>query len=153
MRLEPEPARAAIRALRLGELALQAADLAAEVGGLGDCRLVGHGLRAAVGALRLGERVLPPTLQAQDLGSMDGATAREGQQVGLFGAPAGERVGPLACAPELVDVLAGEDDPAVDDAGHDRVDALSGDRHHGLVEERQPFPHSAIPHEDVALCE
>ena len=144
---------APVRLLGLRELALQPAYLAAQVGGPCHRGLVGHGFRAAVGPLRLGERVLPRSLQAQDLGPVDRAAAREGEQVGLLVAPAGERIGPLACAPKLVNVLAGEDDPAVDDAGHDRVDALSGDRHHRLVEERQPFTHPSIAHEDVALCE
>ena len=61
---------------------------------------------------------------------MHEAAARERDEVRLLLAPARQRRRPLARAPHLVHLLAGEDDAAVDDAGRDRGELA---RRHGTM--------------------
>ncbi len=63
-----------------------------------------------------------------------------------------ERSRPLARAPHLVHLLAGEDDAAVDDPGDDRRELLGGDRDHGLVEQGETFAHPSVLDQHVALA-
>ena len=68
---------------------------------------------------------------------MNEAAAGERLQVGLPVAPASQRRSPLPRAAHLVHLLQGEDHAAVDDARDLRRELARGDRHHGLVEERE----------------
>ena len=86
---------------------------------------------------RLGTRVLPRTMEAHELGAVDEAVAAERDEVRLRIEPARERGCPLLRATQVVQLVAGLDDRAVDDARHDRRDLAGDHRRHRLVEQRQ----------------
>ena len=74
---------------------------------------------------------------------MNDAAARECQQIGLLFTPLRQGGCPLACATQLEHLLAGEDDAAVDDPGHDGRELAGRHGDHRLVEQTQPFGHTA----------
>ncbi len=76
---------------------------------------------------------------------------RERDHLRLELPPVRERPRPLPRPPHLVDLLARENDAAVDDSRHDRRQLLGGHRHHALVEEGKPFAHPAVPDQHVTL--
>ena len=65
--------------------------------------------------------------------------------------PVRERPRPLPRPSHLVDLLAREDDTAVDDPRDDRRELLGRHRDHRLVEEREPFANLAAPDQHVPL--
>ena len=94
----------------------------------------------------------PGPVQLHDLGPVHEATAREGHGIGLLLAPAGQGRRPLAGAAQLVDLLAGRDHAAVDEAGGDRRQLAGRDRDHGLVEQPETFPDLPVADQHVALA-
>ena len=138
LRLPAEPARLAVRGLRLAQLAAEAVELAAPVGRLRRRTPVEAVGEPRGGAPRLRERVVPRALELEDLRAVDETPARERDEVGLLAAPAREHPGPLPRAAHLEHVLAREDDGAVDHPGRDRREARPGDDHHRLVRSLKP---------------
>ena len=151
LRLPAEPARLAVRGLRLVQLAAEAVELAAPVGRLRRRTPVEAVGEPRGGAVRLRERVVPRALELEDLRAMDETPARERDEVGLLAAPAREHPGPLPRAAHLEHVLAREDDGAVDHPGRDRREAAPGDDHHRLVQQREALSHPARMEEHVAV--
>ena len=90
LRLPPEPARLAVRGLRLAQLAAEAVELAAPVGRLRRGAPVEAVREPRGGAARLRQRVVPRALELEDLRAMDETPARERDEVGLLAAPARE---------------------------------------------------------------
>jgi signal transduction histidine kinase len=82
---------------------------------------------------------------------MDAAAACERTQLRLPVAPPRQRRRPLLRAPQLVDLLAREDDAAVHDPGHGRRQLAGRDGEHGLVQERETVGNAAGVDEDGAL--
>ena len=103
------------------------------------------------GLTSLFERSRPCPAQLHDLGAMDQATTREGDEVALAFAPPRQGGSPFLRAAQVVHVTAREDDAAVDDAGDHRRELSRGDRHHRLVEQPEPFLHSPALGENVSL--
>ena len=64
--------------------------------------------------------------------------AGEGDDLRLGLAPPGKRRGPLPCAVEGEDLPTGQDDAAIDQAGHQRRELVGDDGDHRLVEKREP---------------
>ena len=89
--------------------------------------------------LCLFERERPVAVQLQDLRAVNEASTRERQHVRLPVAPSRQSGSPLPRTPHLVHLLTGQDHAAIDDASHDRRELARRDRHHGLVEESEPF--------------
>ena len=56
-------------------------------------------------------------------------------------------------ATDLVHLLAGEDDPAVHDPGHDRQELLGCNGDHALVQQREALSNPSVLDEHVALPE
>lgn len=103
-------------------------------------------------AARLLQRILPFTAQLHDLSAVHQALAGEVDQAGLGVAPLGQRDGPFAGAAQVVDLPAGVDHAAVDQAGEQRRDQLAGDhRDHGLVQQRRAFRDAPLPDPGPAL--
>ena len=92
-------------------------------------------------------------MQLHNLGAVHEAAAGEGDQVGLLGAPAGQRRRPLARPAKLRGLLAPVDHAAVDDAGDDRRELAGGHGHHRLVQEPDPTVELSEPHEVVPLVD
>jgi hypothetical protein len=136
--VEAPVAGASIGLLGRRKLPAKAVHLRLLVERRGGGRLV-DSLRTLAGALRLLQCVLPRAVQLHDLGTMDPADPREGDHVGLFGAPAGQRSGPLAGAAECVHFLTGPDDTAVHQAHDERWQLRRRDGDHDLVQQRQPL--------------
>ena len=147
----------------LSRLALEPKELGLAIEGEARCRVVGLD-EAPAGSTRLLERVRPRPAELQDLGAMDEAAPGEGDHVRLLPAPAVERQRPLTRAAKLEDLLAREDDGAVDEAGDDRRQVLGRHRDHRLVEEREALVHPRVDRrglplqehgerEEVAICE
>jgi hypothetical protein len=86
-----------------------------------------------------------------NLGAVDEACAREGDQLRLPGAPLGQGGCPFARAIEGVDLLAGLDHAAVDQASHDRREFSGGDRDHCLVQECEGLLYLTLMYEGPAL--
>ena len=84
---------------------------------------------------------------------MDEAAPCEGDQVGLLPAPAVKCQRPLTSAAQLEDLLAREDDGAVDDAGDDRRQVLGRHGHHRLVEERETLRDTSLYRRGLPLQE
>ena len=82
-------------------------------------------------------------MEAHDLRPVDQAAAGEGHHVGLSLAPLGQGGGPLVGAAGLIRGLAAEDHAAVDEAAGDRRQLARGDRHHRLVQQREPLLRAA----------
>ena len=82
---------------------------------------------------------------------MDEAAAGEGDELGLLLRPPRQRQRPLARPTDLEDLLAGEDDAAVDDADDERRELSRRHGDHRLVEERESLANAARPHQHVAL--
>ena len=74
-------------------------------------------------------------MQLHDLGAVHQAAARESHHLGLLLAPVRQRGRPLLGAPQLVRLVAGLDDAAVDEAGADGRKRAGRDGHHGFVQE------------------
>jgi hypothetical protein len=77
-------------------------------------------------------------VRLHDLGPVDQAAPGEGDEVVLLLAPAGQRGGPLLRPAQLVHVAAALDHRAVDEPRGDRRQLAGRDRHHRLVEQREP---------------
>ncbi len=82
---------------------------------------------------------------------MDEAAAGEGDNVRLTLAPLRQRRRPLPRPAGLVDLLAGENDAAVDDPGRHRRQVAADCREHRLVEDGEPVGHPACPDQHVTL--
>ena len=89
LRLPAQSARLAVRLLRCLELAEQPQHLALTV--VREPRHHAHRIEARACESRLLERVVPGAVQLQDLGAMDEAAAREGDEIRLPCCPRGQR--------------------------------------------------------------
>ena len=78
----------------------------------------------------------PGAVDAHQLGAVDEAVAAERDEFWLRIEPARQRGRPLLRATQVVQLMAGLDDRAVDDARHDRRDLAGDHRGHRLVEQR-----------------
>ena len=136
---------------RRPELAAKAVNLAAQIARPSRRRTVHRLLEAPASAPRLLERVEPVAVQAHQLGAVDEAPAGERPEIGLSFAPARQRRRPLLRAAQLVDVLAREDDAAVDDAAGDRRNLAHRDGNHRLIQQSKAFAQLAVPHEEFPL--
>ena len=121
--------------LRLVGLAAQPVQLGDLVHRPAERRLHGGGGQPLAGQPRLVHRVRPVAGLLHDLGAVHQALPAVGHELGLGRAPGAERGGPLAGAAQVVDVVAGLDGGAVDEAAGDRPDLACGDRGHHLVEQ------------------
>ena len=148
----PTPlARAAERLLRLGELPQQPMDLALPVERRRRRVLVRAAREAFGRAANLGERVLPRPASLHELGAVHQALAGEVDHVRLLVAPASQRRGPLRGPPQLVQLAAGVDHPAVHQAGHQRRGQLPG--HHGdhrLVQQGEALGYPVRPDQRIS---
>lgn len=133
-------------------LGVAAAGVGLAVGVLGRCQIAAQPVQLAqlvvghpdpwvrrvgesvAGPLGVGHGCVPLAVHLQDLGSVHEALAPVGHETWLVLAPAVERPGPLSGTAQVEDLLAGVDDRAVHDAGHDGRCLASGHRHHGLVQ-------------------
>ena len=84
---------------------------------------------------------------------MNEAATGERNHLRLQVPPVRERPRPLARATDLVHLLAGEDDPAVHDPGHDRQELLGCNGDHALVQQREALSNPSVLDEHVALPE
>ena len=123
LRLPAGGARGAVGLFGAVELALEPKELGLAIEGEARCRVVGLD-EAPAGSTRLLERVRPRPAVLQDLGAVDEAAPCEGDHVRLLPAPAVECQRPLTRAAKLEDLLAREDDGAVDEARDDRRQVL-----------------------------
>ncbi len=150
LRLPAETARFPVRLLRRVESPLKPQDLSLAV-----AREAGRGVlrleEPPAGAARLLERVEPGTAQLQDLRAMDEAAAGESDEIALLLDPFRQGERPLPRASHLEDLLAREDDSAVDDADDERGQLSRRHRDHRLVEQRQAFAYAPASYEHVAL--
>ncbi|MEZ5318567.1 MAG: hypothetical protein R2752_14300 [Vicinamibacterales bacterium] len=93
---------------------------------------------------RLVEGVRPVAVELQHLRAAHQAGAAERHHVRVRVAPPGERAGPLLRARPVERVVAGADDAAVDDAGHEGADFARRHAEHRFVEEREALRRTAL---------
>ena len=150
LRFPAGAARLAIRRFGSGELPAEPEELGLPV--VRDPRGRIHGLdETPAGSARLLEGGRPGPAQLQDLRSMDEAASGEGDEIALLVDPLCQRKGPLACASDLKDLLAGEDHAAVDDADDEWGQIRRRHRHHRFVEKGETFLDAPCAREHVAL--
>ena len=98
------------------------------------------------------ECVVPGAVELQELGAMDEAAAREGDEIRLPHCPRGQRSRPLPRATHLEHPLAGENDAAIDETFDKGRHLSRGHRDHRLVEQHEALVHAARLHEHLALA-
>ena len=135
LRFASELVRSTVRGLRLLELAAHAVQLGPLVERRADGGVVGQPL---TGAHRFFHGVGPRAMEQHDLGPMHEALAAVEHEVGLRFTPVAQCRRPLVHPSQIEQLLARLDDGAIHVADRDRRHLTSSDRHHGLVEQRQP---------------
>ena len=101
-------------------------------------------------APNLAHCLAPGAVQLQYLRSMHEAGAGEGHELGLGRAPVGESLRPFAGAIEREGLLTADDQPAVNQPGHDRGQFAGRRSHHRLVEDRETLGEAALAHQGAA---
>ncbi len=91
-----------------------------------------------VGTLRLGQSGVPVALELHDLRAVHPALAAKRHQLRLRRTPLVEGRRPLVDSFEIVNLLAGQNHRAVDDACRDGCHLAGGHGDHGLIEQRRP---------------
>jgi hypothetical protein len=143
LRFQTEPARLSVRLLGVLEPPAEPLDLALQVPPLRNRSRI-HRLREALaGQARLLERRGPVAAQPQELSAVHEAPPSERDQIRLLLAPACQCGGPLMGAPHLVDLFAGENDAAVDDAADDRRHLACSHCHHRFVQQAEAFGYAS----------
>src|SRR5699024_11167892 len=151
LHLMAESTRSCVRLRGRGELATYPVQLGALVDGGTDRRLSRRVRQPATCMIHLGRRILPSTVEDEDLCPVDEAVATKQREVGLIPTPPAQRARPFGGSSWLVALMTGDDDGAVHDSRQDRRNLAFGDRHHDLVEFRQPRRNLA--HRDLGLSD
>jgi hypothetical protein len=134
LRAAAAQARLPVGLLRGLGLAPQAVELADLVEGRANASLTWRSGQSLAGAPRLVERVGPASVELEDFRAAEEALPPERHQIGLKGAPPGQRGGPFPCPAPVEDLLAARDHAAVHIARHDRGNLTGRDCHHRFVE-------------------
>ena len=150
LRLPAQIARLAVRLLRFLEPAEQPEHLALTV--VREPRHHAQRIEARARESCCFERVIPGAVELQELGAMDEAAAREGDEIRLPRCPGGQRSRLLPRPTDLEHRLTGKDDAAVDETFDERRHLSRGHRDHRLVEQHQALLHAARLHEHLALA-
>src|SRR5215212_8429859 len=111
-------------------------ELARSIEGVTDRGLRGRPRQPVAGTIDLRRGVLPASVELEELGPEHEAAAAERDRVGHRFTPASEGGRPLLCSTEIEHGLIRLDRGAVHDPDVRWCDLASGDRDHGLVEER-----------------